>query len=414
MRILHVSTYDEYGGAARAVSRLHRALLGAGIESRMLVARKDGDGPETEQLPGRGRALRDELRRRCDAFPLRRYVERENEPFSVNRICNGTLLRRIAEIAPDVVHLHWVSHGFLSIEDLAKIGKPIVWTLHDSWMFTGGCHCPQECLRYRGKCGDCPILKSDADCDLSRAVFRRKAKVYPRLERLRIVTPSEWLAQSARESALLKGREVTAIPNALDVDRFHPMDRVAARSLLNLPGNRKLVLFGAMNALQDRNKGFDLLCGALARLDCKEGVELVLFGAPAGAEIPELPVPARNVGFVRDDATLCALYNACDAMVVPSRQESQSQTATESLACGTPVVAFRASGVQEMVLHGEDGYLAEPFDVVDLARGIDAMLRADSPPRLREKAREEAVRRFAFDAVAARYERIYRDILDEE
>ena len=376
----------------------------------MLVMRKEGDDAMVERIPCRYGMVRNELRRRCDAFPLRRYAERKSGLFSVNRTRNGTLLRRIAEIAPDVVHLHWVNHGFLSIEDLAKIGRPIVWTLHDSWMFTGGCHCPQECLRYRGECGDCPILKSGADRDLSRAIFRRKAKVYSRLERLRIVTPSEWLAQSARESALLKGCEVMAIPNALDVDRFHPMDRAAARSLFNLPGNRKLVLFGAMNALQDRNKGFDLLCGALARLDRKEEVELVLFGAPADAEIPELPVPAWNAGYVRDDATLCALYNACDAMVVSSRQENQPQTATEALACGTPVVAFRASGLRELVEHGEDGYLAEPFDVADLTRGIDAMLRADSPERLREKAREEAVRRFSYDIVAERYGQIYREL----
>ena len=134
---------------------------------------------------------------------------------------------------------------------------------------------------------------------------------------------------------------------------------------------------------------------------------------PAGAEIPELPVPARNVGFVRDDAALCALYNACDTMVVPSRQDNQPQTATEALACGTPVVAFCASGLRELVEQGEDGYLAEPFDAADLARGIDAMLRADSPERLRGKAREEAVRRFSYDVVAKRYEQIYRDVLKE-
>lgn len=413
MKILHISAYDCHGGAGRAASRLHSALLRIGMDSRLLVMSKNGDAPRTEQLCGRLLSIRNAFRMRYDGMSLRRYRERKEDYFSPNRAHNGVLLRRIAEIAPDVVHLHWVNHGFLSVEDLAKIGRPIVWTLHDSWAFTGGCHCPQECLRYRGECGDCPILRSGEDRDLSRAIFRRKAKVYPRLEHLRIVTPSEWLAQSARKSALLKGREVTAIPNALDVDRFHLMDRAAARSLFNLPRNRKLVLFGAMNALQDRNKGFDLLCGALARLDCKEGVELVLFGAPAGAEIPELPVPARNIGFVRDDATLCALYNACDAMVVPSRQESQSQTATESLACGTPVVAFRASGVQEMVLHGEDGYLVEPFDSADLARGIDAMLHSDSPERLRGKAREEAVRRFSYDVVAERYRQVYREITRE-
>jgi len=411
MKVLHLSTYDDCGGAARAATRLHRALLAAGVDSRMVVMEKSGDAPATERLPGRYRSLRDVLRRRYDAWPLRRYATATSEPFSVSRTDNAALRRRIAEIAPDVVHLHWCQHGFLSIRDLAKIGAPLVWTLHDSWAFTGGCHCPQECLRYREKCGDCPILRSGTENDLSRRIFDRKAEVYPRLKGLRIVTPSEWLASSARRSALLGGADVSVVPNALDVERFRPMERQAARSLLGLPQERKLVLFGAMNVLHDLNKGFDLLQMALARLERKENVELVLFGAPEDEKLPELPVPVRNLGVFRDDAALCALYNACDVMVVPSRQENQPQAATEALACGTPVVAFRASGVQEVVAHGEDGYLAEPFDVIDFARGIEAMLNAADAERLRKRAREEVVRRFAFDVVAPQYERIYRDLL---
>ena len=165
--------------------------------------------------------------------------------------------------------------------------------------------------------------------------------------------------------------------------------------------------------LHDCNKGFDLLQAALASLECNDAVELVLFGAPVDVTLPELPVPVHNLGVFRDDASLCAIYNACDVMAVPSRQDNQPQTATEALACGTPVVAFRASGVQEVVAHGEDGYLAEPFDVVDFARGIEAMLNAADAARLRERAREEAVRRFAFDVVAPQYERIYRDLLSK-
>ena len=413
MKVLHLSTYDDCGGAARAATRLHRALLADGVDSRMVVMEKSGDAPATEQLCGRLLSIRNALRMRSDANRVRRYADRQDAFFSSNWKSNGTLLRRIEEIAPDVVHLHWFQQGFFSLRDLAKIGTPLVWTLHDSWAFTGGCHCPQECLRYREKCGNCPILRSGTENDLSRRIFDRKAEVYPRLKGLRIVTPSEWLASSARQSALLGGAAISVIPNALDVERFRPMERQAARSLLGLPPERKLILFGAVNALRDANKGCDLLQMALVSLECKEEIELVLFGAPEDEKLPELAVPVRNLGVFRDDAALCALYNACDVMVVPSRQESQCQTATEALACGTPVVAFRASGVQEVIVHGEDGYLAVPFDVADFARGIETMLNAADAERLRERAREEAVRRFAFDVVAPLYERIYRDLLSK-
>jgi glycosyltransferase involved in cell wall biosynthesis len=322
----------------------------------------------------------------------------------------------VASLHPDLINVHWICNGYLQIETLAKFQKPLVWTLHDMWPFTGGCHYGQECDRYTQSCGSCPLLKSDRHWDVSRWIWQRKAKTYPQLN-LTVVAPSRWMAECAQKSSLFRSVRVEVIPHGLDTTVYQPIDAPVARKLLNLPQDKQLILFGAgSNAVDDPRKGLPLLQTALKKLaeaGWGDRFELVIFGTDA-PEIPlDLGFKAHYLGRFYDDLSLVLSYSAADVMIVPSVQEAFGQTASESLACGTPVVAFRATGLPDIVSHEQDGYLAEPFSPEDLAQGIAWVLAdPDRHQQLRLNARTKAEREFMLLLQAQRYSALFAEILE--
>jgi len=413
INILHLSTNDQ-GGAGRATYRLHQSLLKLGIHSRMLVQKKSSDD---RTVSGSVRILSRviaEIRPGIERIPTLFYKRRQAGIFFVNWLPHPGLLSRIERQQPDIIHLHWVSGGFLPIRLLSRLPQPIVWHLHDSWAFTGGCHIPYACTKYTHKCGECPYLGSQSGNDLSRLGWSLKNKAYSQAN-LTIVTPSRWLADCARESSLLHDRPVFTIPNCLDTAVYRPVAQDVARGLLGLPADKKLILFGALSALEDEQKGSDLLIEALQHLNrdiSPAQCEVVIFGAERPSRPLPIPFETHYLGRLHDDLVLALAYSAADVMVVPSRQEAFGQTASEAMACGTPVVAFETSGLKDIVDHQQNGYLAEPYDTYDLGKGI-AWVLAD-PARLTKlsrAAREKAVDRFALENVARQYVDLYTDFL---
>lgn len=310
----------------------------------------------------------------------------------------------------DILHLHWICGEFLSIEDIGRLTKPLVWTMHDMWPFAGAEHYSDDkpLARWRTgyQAGSQPT--GQRGLDLDRWVWRRKHKAWQRP--IHLVAPSEWLAGCARESALMRAWSINTIPHALDVQSFQPYARSLARHVLNLPHESRLVLFGALGGGRDQRKGWDLLQPALAQLARQiPGLTGIIFGQSQPAEPPDLGLPLHWMGHLHDDATLALLYNACDVMVVPSRQEAFGQTAAEAQACGCPVVTFRASGLPSVVEHQVTGYLATPFEADDLAAGIAWVLAEPTRyARLASQARERAVRLWSPDVVVAQYTAIYQ------
>ncbi|HYR69300.1 MAG TPA: glycosyltransferase, partial [Candidatus Dormibacteraeota bacterium] len=227
MKPILLSTFDRIGGAARAAYRLHRGLREVGLDSHLLVQRKVTDDPTVHGPEGRLAKLAALARPSLDSLPLLQYPGRSEGLFSPAVLPDG-VARRVAAMHGDLVHLHWVAGGFLRPESLAKLGLPMVWTLHDSWAFTGGCHVPGECVRYREACGECPTLASHRAGDLSRSLLDRKRRAWARASPT-LVTPSRWLADAARSSSVFRGARVEVIPNGLDLARFKPFDRSAAR-----------------------------------------------------------------------------------------------------------------------------------------------------------------------------------------
>lgn len=398
------------GGAARATQRLHLALLKNGIDSIMLVQRKTSDiskviGPISTIKKGLSI-----LRPILDRVLLKLYKDRSSSLFSPSWLPFSDIVNKINKINPDIVHLHWICSGMLRVEDLRKIKAPIVWSLHDDWAFTGGCHIKFDCLKYRSNCGSCPNLGSSRDKDLSRKIWIRKNRVYNDLHDLTIIGLSNWILGCANNSSLLSGKSSLTLPNMIDIDRFKPFDAKYARSLWNLSPDKKLILFGALSATSDKNKGYLLLIKALSTIKSKN-VECVVFGSAPPHDPEDIDFKIHYLGNLFDDVSLVTIYSAVDVMVVPSLQENLSNTIMESLACSTPVVCFDTGGNSDMVSHKLNGYLAMPFSSYDLSKGIDWVLMNKKKQQLRKKAREKVVENYGETDVVKKYISLYDSII---
>lgn len=413
IRILHISTYDQGGGAARAAYRLHKGIQSSELSSRMLVQKKKTNDPSVISVANKLENILTEVRPRLDRLPVKLYPNGSRITFSP-AILPDNLTKKVLDFNPDIIHLHYIADAFVRLETLNSFRKPIVWTLHDSWAFTGGCHVPFDCQKYRTFCGSCPLLGSNKDYDLSRWILLRKKKAWKDLD-LVVVAPSRWLANAARSSSLFCDSRVEVIPNGLDLEQFRPIKKELARNLLCLPLNKKLILFGAMDSTSNPNKGFHLLTLALQNLASScwaEKAELIIFGASKPDNPPNLGLSVHYVGQLHDDISLALLYAAADVMVVPSIQESFCQTASESMACGTPVVAFGATGLLDVVEHQITGYLAEAFQVADLAQGVTWVLEDDARyQKLSLRSRQRVEDNFSIFNISQQYISVYKQLL---
>ena len=407
MKILTLNTFDLAGGAARAANRLHTGLIAQGIDAQMLVQHKHSDEPTIIGPENRIQKALGIIRPVLDTAPLLRHPDRSKTLFSPSWLSSRNILSRINHLKPDLVHLHWVANGMMSIEDIAKIQCPVIWSLHDMWPFTGGCHYDSNCGGFKNSCGKCPILGSKKDNDLSSRILKRKQTSFSRVPDLTIVGLSKWIATAARESSVFKETPVVHLPNAIATKIFSPIDKQQARSLFDLPQKKKLVLFGAMSATSDPRKGFIELEQALENLD-SENVELVVFGSSRATHSYKSKIKVHYIGQLNDDLSLRVLYNAADVMVVPSLQENLSNAILEALSCSTPVVGFDIGGNSDLIEHKINGYLAK--NIEDLTLGIKWVLNEDVDS-LRHNARTKVLQNFDSDVVTKRYMDLYESIL---
>ncbi|MGY6560047.1 MAG: glycosyltransferase family 4 protein [Nitritalea sp.] len=412
MKIVIVNTFEQEGGAARAAERLYHALKRyTAHEVYYLVQYKSSSDPDVLQLPKRFPFFPHTLKARLDKVDLLKYPERSTNTFTAALPRWNTLVDTLNALQPDIVHLHWVSAGMLHVDDIPKIQAEIVWTLHDMWPFTGGCHYDGSCGRYTQQCGACPVLGSTDEKDISARIFQRKKKAYGRRSKpLHIVGLSRWLHEAAKSSTLFRERQHYQLPNPIDTSLFFPIARSTAREALGLPETGRIILFGAMSATTNPIKGYSFVEAALSGLANKEELRLVIFGASEG-EAERFGIPVQYVGTLRDTVSLRLLYNAADVMLVPSKQENLSNSIMEALACGTPVCSFAIGGNGDMIQHKQNGYLARPFEVEDYRAGIEWLLEKADTSDLRQAARAYVLEHFEAKKVAERYEAMYASIL---
>lgn len=410
MRILIVSTTDIEGGAGRAAFRLHNSLLDSNIQSSMLVNRKNSLEKTVIGPSNIIKKILGYLRPYLDSLPVRFYRHKSATMFSVLWLPFSSIPSKINKINPDIVHIHWLGPGMIALEDFSKINAPIVWSLHDMWAFTGGCHYNENCNRFQIGCGNCRVLGSNKENDLSKRVFERKERVFKKINNLTMVGLSNWITESSKQNILFKNRRIINLPNPIDIKIFKPTNKNNARNLLGLPNDKKLILFGAMAATSDFRKGFQELSETLMKLKSQD-IELVVFGSKRPSNNYDFGFIAHFLGHINDEETLASIYSAADVMVVPSLQENLSNSIMESLACGTPVVAFDIGGNSDMINHKKNGYLSAPLDTASLKSGIEWVLNCPNYNELCKNAREKVIQDFNSKVISKKYIQLYEEIL---
>lgn len=416
MRVLIINTSERTGGAAVAAGRLLESLKNNGIKAKMLVRDKQTEQISVVELKHSWLNVWRFLWERIVIWKANHF--KKNELFAVDIANTGTDITSLPEYQQaDVIHLHWINQGMLSLHTLQKIllsGKPVVWTMHDMWPSTGICHYARECKNYEQECHHCPYLYGGGGKkDLANRTFRKKKQIYS-LAPITFVGCSEWIAEKAKASALLSGHTVTNIPNAINTNLFRPHSKSEARTKNRLPSEGKLILFGSVK-ITDQRKGVDYLieaCKILAEKhpDCKESLGVVVFGNQSQEIEKLIPFRVYALPYIQNEHELVDIYNAVDLFVIPSLEENLPNMVMEAMACGVPCVGFNTGGIPEMIDHLHNGYVAQRKSSDDLANGIHWVLTDPEYAELSAQACRKAIGNYSESIIAKKYTDIYNKI----
>lgn len=417
MRVLIVNTSEREGGAAVAANRLMDALNNNGVKAKMLVRDKETDNITVVGLKGgllqRFRFL---WERWCVYYHL--HFKRDHL-FDLDIANTGFDITKLPEFKEaDVIHLAWINQGFLSLKDIRKIinsGKAVVWTMHDLWAATGICHFTFGCEAYKGQCHNCFYLpRGGKSADLSTRVFKKKKKVYYN-SGIHFVACSKWLGNSARQSSLLTGLQLSVIPNPIDTHVFCPKDKRVARLHSTLPEDKRIILFVSQRVTMER-KGMAYFIKAISLLaerypEMKENTVIAILGGRADEVVSQLALPSFPLGYVKNERQLVDIYNSADVFVIPSLDENLPNTIMESMACGVPSVGFKVGGIPEMIDHQKNGYVASYKDADDLAAGIHWVLDEADKEELKRQCMQKVMSCYSQRSVAMKYVEVYNQAL---
>ena len=416
MRVLIINTSERMGGAAIAAGRLMDALRNNGIQAKMLVRDKQTDRVTVIGLKKSLWKIWQFIWERIVIWKANHF--KKHNLFEVDIANTGTNVISLPELSQaDVIHLHWINQGMLSLKDIRRIiesGKPIVWTMHDMWPFTGICHYAGDCDKYTSHCENCPILYKGNKKDLSFHTFQQKKRMLEG-SHIHFVSCSQWLGNMAKRSKLIGNHSIVSIPNAINTNLFKPRDKQAARHKLGLPMDKQLLLFGSMKTT-DKRKGIDYLvnaCELLAKSHpdfCKQ-LGVVILGKESNLYESLFPFPIYSMNYVNSEKELADIYNAVDLYVTPSLQDNLPNTIMEAMACGIPCVGFNVGGIPEMIDHLHNGYVADYKSAEDFANGIHWALSEGEYESLSQEAHRKVLTSYSESAVAKRYIEIYNKIM---
>lgn len=406
MKVIHLS-FSASGGAGVAARRGVHALCLHGMEAELWTA--VGDAGTRPLLAPWWRWFMVRL----DSLPQR--INRRKNLFSAwsNNVVPSRLAPRLNAARPDLVHLHWVGAGFLNLDELHAIRAPVVWTLHDTWPFTGGCHYPDDCDGAAIGCGRCPQLGSTSVNDASRRNYARRREALGKVASW--VAPSAWMAGLANTRGRLPANRVRVVPNTVGEGWCAPDSRPAARDALGLSPDQWVLVAGAHDLAEPR-KGCEFLPGAMERLTQQTGrrVLLVLFGEGRSDVGIRWPCEVRYTGYLHKQIDLAGVLQAADLLVLPSLQDNLPNIALEALACGCPVVGFDRGGLREIVDQGETGWLTGDATPAGLARAVFEWERAKPEPEVVARvAAERVTHDFSPHAHASRLEGVYATLLPQ-
>ncbi len=410
MRVLIVNTSERTGGAAVAANRLMKALNNNGVKAKMLVRDKESDTLTIVGLPKSPMLHWHFLWERFVIF-CRLHFSRKHL-FEIDLANTGSDITKLREFQEaDVIHLHWINQGMLSLNGIRKIlrsGKPVVWTMHDIWPATGICHLTLGCHYFVSRCANCKYLPGGGSSnDLASRVWQKKQQMQAD-ENIYYVACSRWLESEAKSSALLKGQKITSIPNPIDTHIYKKGNKEEARQRLGLPLDKKLILF-ASQRVTNENKGMSYLIEACRQLG--DLCEVVILGGHAEEVVAQLPMKAHPLGYVNDEQRIVDVYNAADVFVLPSLSENLPNTIMEAMACGVPCVAFKVGGIPEEIDHLKNGYVAAYRDANDLAKGIEWILQKADYEVLSQQAVHKVMQCYSQQSVAVKYLDVYQQAM---
>jgi glycosyltransferase involved in cell wall biosynthesis len=412
MKVLHISTSSERGGAAIAARRIVEAQLKCGIDARLLVDSEEIRRAYTYQPVARiGRVIRRSVVPPIEAA-ISRLLRSNNQSLRSPALFSTITAREINCTDADIVNLHWTGSGMLSVYTISKIRKPIVWTLHDMWAFSGAEHYDSGSDRFVRGYHKGSRTHGDKGLDIDEFTWRLKRWLWK--TPIAVASPSNWLATSARKSALFSKSRIRVVPNAIDTKAWVYRDQKLSRSILNIKDSGPVILFGALGGTKDSRKGFDLLSTALTKIaETVPNATLAVLGESGLDTNSKQSSNTVFLGELRDEVTLQLAYSAADAVVIPSRQENLPNVALEALSCGTPVVAFNIGGMSDVIAHRHNGFLADAFDVSQLADGIEWACKQGGMTQFRDQCRASLIERYDSESVGPAYKRYYDEVLGD-
>ncbi len=406
-KVTHFSFSDSQGGAAQAARRIHLGMIEEGVDSKMFVADRTSSTPHTTACGNRTiQRIQRWLVPKLEKLPLAiRGIQSSSlfSPASFRFLHSNATKDRVN--STDVLILYWVNFGYISIKQLAQLGdKPLIWRLSDMWPFTGGCHYSGGCERFRKRCGCCPVLGSGSDHDLSNVLQAKKKETFQKLN-ITVVAPSQWMAKQAESSSVFTGKQVVVIPTGVDDKCFKPIDTNVARLQLGIPLNDKVVMIGAMHS-SDPRKGGEFV-PAIVKWAKEKGMLVAAFGHRNSITEPHL----IQLGAITDRDKLALAYNAANVFVAPSKEENLANTVLESIACGTPVSAFRIGGMPDTIVDGENGKLACPFDIDELLADCEHITNWSSQIDQKHRTRNSILPKFSMAEQTARFIQLCDSVL---
>ena len=415
MRVLIINTSERIGGAAIAANRLMEALKNNGIKAKMLVRDKQTDQISVVELKKSWWKVWQFIWERVVIWQANHF--KKHNLFAVDIANTGTNITVLPEFTQaDVIHLHWINQGMLSLTDIRRIiqsGKPIVWTMHDMWPFTGICHYAGDCDKYATQCHNCPQLYKGSRKDIAYRTFQKKKKLFEGAQ-ITFVACSRWLESLAKKSDLIKGQTITNIPNAINTNLFKPRDKKQAREKCHLPQDKKLLLFGSVK-ITDKRKGIDYLVSACKQIassypDFSKELGVVVFGNQAEQYTSLFPFPIYPMNYVSNEKELVDIYNAVDLYVTPSLQDNLPNTIVEAMACGIPCIGFNVGGIPQMIDHLHNGYVARYKSSEDFANGIHWILTDPEYDELSAQACRKVLGNYSESIIAKKYTDLYNKV----
>ena len=418
MKITLVNKDDFGGGAAMACLRLFKALKANDLDVSMLVQRKTvPDESVKSTVHNKFDKYRSDFNFLYERLSFILKERDKSVRFAFSQANAGSDIVDEDDIKnADLLHLHWVNGGFLSLDNinsLLKLNKPVVWTLHDMWPFTGGCHYSGDSERFLNECGNCHFLKHPSPNDISHTGWSKKQAIYNSNPKITFIACSNWMRDMALKSSLLRGNEVITIANPIDVDIFSKQDKSLSRQKWGVPVDAKVILFGAANINHTR-KGINYLIEALHKIretesNMNQVIQVVMFGKSKDFDFKRIPFTVISLPIINSESDIAEIYSLADVFVLPSLEDNLPNMAMEALSCSTPVVAFDTGGVKDMVDHCENGYLAEYMSSGDLAKGILYVLCDNGD--LASNARDKILENFSYPIIAEKHIQLYKRLL---